>query len=167
MCKETIVSWIITFVSFIAACISVWDAWKSHKYANNMKNLSNTCRLRDCLSFIDLALVCADDALEVINPIEAKTGGNYEEKVRNKIKTLNTAIVAVKGAIPPEYSQDVEIQDNVHNITLHQLDDILCGKIKSFTKRGSVVSQIKETLLKSKTDVNGIISNLDSEIAQK
>lgn len=163
----TIVSWIITFVSAIAAYVSVRDAWKSHKYVNNMRNLNNTCRLRDSHSFIDIALACADDALEVINPIEAATGGNYEEKVRNKIKILNETITAVKGSIPPEYSQDVEIQDAVHNITLHQLDDILCGKIKSFKKRGSIVSQIKETLLTSKTNVDVIISNLEVEITKK
>ena len=82
----TIVSWIITFVSAIAAWVSVRDAMRSYNYANNMMNLNNTCRLRDCHSFIDLALSCADDALEVINPIEAKIADNYEEKVRNKIK---------------------------------------------------------------------------------
>lgn len=164
---ETIVSWIITFVSAIAAGVSVRDAKKSHNYVNNMKNLNDSYRLHDCLSFIDLALTCADDALEVINPIEAKIGGNYEEKVRHKIKNLNAAIIAVKGAIPSEYSENVEIQDSVHNTTLQQLDGILCGTIRSFKKRGAIVSQIKAPLLTSKNDVSEIISNLGSKISQK
>lgn len=157
---------VITIVSAIAATVSCVDAYKSHKFAKNTKNLLDSYRLHDCLELISKAIFCCNEAIKAINPQKAKQAKNYAVNVREKMAALIDAVGLVKKSIPSEYIERIEIESNVHYITISQLDQIMSGTIRGFSKPQNVVSQMKKTLDMSRQDVDKIVSELIADLAK-
>lgn len=153
----TIVSWVITAISAFAAYVSVQDARKSHNYVKKVQAVFNRDKLRDSLNFIDQAMDRCDDLLVAINPETCKQAENPGRVIAGKAKRVNKAIEDLRGSIPSEYKEKVEVEDSVYKTILAKLDSIVSGQLKGLKNRTDIVSEVKNMLQETRSNVDKLI----------